>query len=108
MTDLRQEMVDVTAISGTVVVEPGQAVGKTLGRPVPAGLPLRLDAIKNLDALAAGETVRVDCVGQGFKVSTEGKAVSSASLGQSVQVRMPSGQVLSGMVRSGKVVELRI
>jgi flagellar basal body P-ring formation protein FlgA len=107
-TDLRQETVDITTFSSAVVMQPEQALGKTLSRPVAAGLPLRLDALKSADTLAAGDAVRVDCVGPGFKVSSDGKAVGSANPGQSVQVRMPSGQILSGIVKPGKVVELQI
>jgi flagella basal body P-ring formation protein FlgA len=107
-TDLRQEMVDVTMTPAALVTQLEQALGKTMARPVAEGLPLRLDALKSQDTLAAGETVRVDCVGVGFTVSSEGRAVSSANPGQSVQVRMHSGQIVSGTVLRGKVVELRI
>jgi flagella basal body P-ring formation protein FlgA len=107
-SDLRLETVDITAFSSAVVTQPEQALGKTVARSIAAGLPVRLDALKNEDTIAAGETVRVDCVGTGFKVSAEGKAVSNANASQSVQVRMPSGQILNGIVRPGKVVEIRI
>jgi flagellar basal body P-ring formation protein FlgA len=107
-SDLRLETVDITTFSSAVVMQPEQAVGKTLARSIAAGLPVRLDALKDDDTLTAGETVRVDCVGTGFKVSAEGKAVSGANANQSVQVRMPSGKILTGIVRPGKVVELRI
>ena len=107
-SDLRLETIDTTTFSSAVVTQPEQALGKTVARSIAAGLPVRLDALKNDDTLTAGETVRVDCVGTGFKVSAEGKAVSSANANQSVQVRMPSGQILTGIVRPGKVVELRI
>lgn len=107
-SDLRLETVDITTFSSAVVTQPEQALGKTVARSIAAGLPVRLDALKNEDTIAAGETVRVDCVGTGFKVSAEGKAVSNANASQSVQVRMPSGQILNGIVRPGKVVEIRI
>jgi flagella basal body P-ring formation protein FlgA len=107
-SDLRLETVDITTFSSAVVTQPEQALGKIVARSIAAGLPLRLDALKNDDTIAAGETVRVDCVGTGFRVSAEGKAVSSANASQSVQVRMPSGQILNGIVRPGKVVEIRI
>jgi flagella basal body P-ring formation protein FlgA len=107
-SDLRLETVDVTTFSASVVTQPEQAIGRTVARSIAAGLPVRLDALRNDDTITAGETVRVDCIGTGFKVSAEGKAVSSANDSQSVQVRMPSGQVLNGIVRPGKVVELRI
>lgn len=106
--DLRQETIDITGYSNVVVTQLTQVLGKILNRSIAAGLPLRLDALQSDDALTAGETVRVQYTGQGFKVSSEGKAVSNAELGQSVQVRMASGQIIRGTVKAGKVVELHL
>jgi len=108
LTDLRQETIDVTASTVAFVTHPDQAVGKTLSRAASAGLPLRLDALKSEETLAAGDVVRVDAVGQGFKVSAEGRTLGSAGPGQSIRVKMSSGQVLTGTVRAGKVVELML
>lgn len=104
--DLRQETIDVTNYPNAVVTQLTQVLGKTLNRSIAAGLPLRLDALQSNDALTAGETVRVQYIGQGFKVSSEGKVISNAEPGQAVQVRMPSGQIISGTAKAGKIVEL--
>jgi flagella basal body P-ring formation protein FlgA len=44
--------------------------------------------------------------GPGFLVTAEGKAVANAADGQVAQARLTSGQTLSGIARSGGVVEI--
>jgi flagella basal body P-ring formation protein FlgA len=44
--------------------------------------------------------------GNGFSVSAEGKAIGNAGDGQIVQVRTPSGTVISGTARTGGMVEV--
>ncbi|MES2354494.1 MAG: flagellar basal body P-ring formation chaperone FlgA [Pseudomonadota bacterium] len=107
-SDLRQETLDITNYPTVVITKTEQVVGKTLNRSIPAGMPIRLDALQSEDALAAGDVVRVECIGQGFKVTSEGKVLSNANSGQTVQVRTSSGQVVTGTARPGKTVEVRI
>ncbi len=44
--------------------------------------------------------------GQGFSVSAEGQAMTKASEGQVVQVKVASGQLVSGIARTGGKVEV--
>ena len=53
-----------------------------------------------------GQTVRVISRGDGFSIQSEGRALNNASDGQVVQVRMPSGQTISGVVHSDGNVEV--
>ena len=41
-------------------------------------------------------------------VSSEGQALDNAAPGATVQVRMPSGQVVSGVVRNAGLVEMHL
>ena len=54
-----------------------------------------------------GQGVRLVTQGPGFQVSSEGRALGNAADGQSVQVRSASGQTVSGVARSGGIVEVR-
>jgi flagella basal body P-ring formation protein FlgA len=98
---------DLTALPPGVITDPSQAVGRTLTRSIPFGAPLRQDALRSEQAVKQGQMVRVVSAGPGFRVSTEGRAMSSASEGQLAQVRTPSGQLVSGIARSGGIVEVR-
>ena len=54
----------------------------------------------------AGQTVTLLAGGHGFKISNEGRALASASDGQTVQVRTPSGQVVTGQATTEGIVVL--
>lgn len=97
---------DLTALPPGVITEPSQAVGYTVTRTVAVGAPLRQDALRSQQAVANGQTVRLVSIGPGFKVTTDGRALANGSDGQTVQVRAPNGQVVSGVARLGGLVEV--
>ena len=97
---------DLTALPPGVITEPSQAVGYTVARTVAVGAPLRQDALRSQQAVAQGQTVRLVSAGPGFKVTTDGRALANGSDGQTVQVRVPNGQVVSGVARLGGLVEV--
>jgi flagella basal body P-ring formation protein FlgA len=55
----------------------------------------------------AGDAVQVMAVGTGFAAQTPGKALTAAADGQTAQVALPGGKVLSGIARTGGIVEVR-
>lgn len=89
-----------------IVTDPAVAVGKTLKNSLGAGQPLRHDQLLAPLVVRQGQTVRVISRGEGFAVSSEGKALNNAAEGQIAQIRMPSGQVISGAARSDGSVEV--
>jgi flagella basal body P-ring formation protein FlgA len=54
-----------------------------------------------------GQTADVRVSSRGFSVRASGQALNNGAEGQSVQVRMASGQVISGMVAADGSVEVR-
>ena len=97
---------DLTALPPGIVTEASQAVGYTVARTVAVGAPLRQDALRSQQAVAQGQTVRLVSSGPGFKVTTDGRALANGSDGQTIQVRAPNGQVVSGVARLGGLVEV--
>lgn len=97
---------DLSKLPTGTVTHPAAAVGKTLRNSLAAGQPLRNDQLLAPLAIRQGQSVRVVSKGEGFAVSGEGKALNNAAEGQVVQVRMSSGQTLSGMARSDGSVEI--
>lgn len=97
---------DLAALPPGVITDPSQAVGHTLSRSVPLGAPLRQDALRSRQAVQQGQVVRLVSAGPGFRVSTEGRAMSNAGEGQIAQARTPTGQVVSGIAKMGGVVEV--
>jgi flagella basal body P-ring formation protein FlgA len=97
---------DLSALPNGIVTDMAQAVGRSPTISLPAGTPLRMDNLKSKPVVMQNQTVRVISNGAGFSVSAEGKALGNAADGQVVQVRTPSGTILSGTARTGGVVEV--
>lgn len=104
--DLGLQHGDLTELPAGVLVEPEQAIGRTVTLGLSAGRPLRSDMLRQVQAVLQGQSVKVLSGGKNFQVSTEGRALNAAAAGQVVQVRLASGQVLSGIARPGGVVEI--
>jgi len=104
--DLAKVKGDLTALPSGIITDASQAIGRTATVSLPAGTPLRKDALRSQAAVQQGQTVRVVSAGQGFQVSTEARALNNASEGQVAQARTASGQVVSGVAKAGGVLEV--
>jgi flagella basal body P-ring formation protein FlgA len=89
-----------------VLTDPQLIVGKTVINIIEAGTPMIGPGLKNEYVINFGQIVKISVGGSGFRINTEGKAMNSAVLGQNVQVKMASGQVINGIARSGGLVEV--
>lgn len=106
LADLKRERGDLAALPDSVLTDPTQAVGHHARIAVATGTPLRTTHLRLPPAVKQGQTVRVQSMGPGFSVSNEGRALGTAADGESVRVRMPSGQIVSGVARNGGLVEV--
>ena len=97
---------DLTKLPNGIITDSSQAIGKTVAMSIPAGTPLRMDALRVQAAIQQGQSVKLVSSGNGFEVSAEGRALTTANAGQSVQIRMGNGQVISGIARSDGIVEV--
>jgi len=97
---------DLVTLPPGTVVDPAQAIGRIASQRISAGRPLRASALRDARSVLRGQTVRVLARGSGFVVSSEGQAMANAAPGGTVQVKMASGQVVSGVVRDAGTVEV--
>lgn len=104
---------DILVVSGDlagqppgVITDPQFAIGKTLKNSLGAGQPLRGDQLLAPFVIRQGQSVRVISRGEGFTASGEGRALNNAAEGQIAQVRMASGQVISGAARADGSIEV--
>lgn len=104
--DLEIRQGDLTEMPGNLLNEPRQALGRVLGVTLAAGQPVRIDALRQPLVIQQGQRVTVSTRGAGFQVATEGQALNAATEGQVVKVRLPNGQVVNGLARSGGLVEI--
>jgi len=90
-----------------ILIDPAQAIGKTLKFGIGAGQVLRQDMLRAPYVVTQGQTAEVRVSSKGFSVRSSGQALNNGAEGQSVQVRMASGQVISGTVAADGSVEVR-
>ena len=97
---------DLTTKPSGVLTDPAQAIGNSVKNGLGSGQPLRSDQLVAPMAILQGQTVKTVSGGSGFSVSSEGKALNNAAVGQIVQVRSANGQTISGIARPGGIVEI--
>jgi flagella basal body P-ring formation protein FlgA len=97
---------DIAAMPNGIITDMAQAVGRTPTVSLAAGTPLRLDTLRSKPVVQQNQAVRLVLNGNGFSVSAEGRAIGTAGEGQVVQVRTPSGTVVSGTAKAGGMVEV--
>jgi flagella basal body P-ring formation protein FlgA len=97
---------DIAAMPNGIITDMAQAIGRTPTVSLAAGTPLRLDTLRSKPVVQQNQAVRLVLNGNGFNVSAEGRAIGTAGEGQVVQVRTPSGTVVSGTAKAGGMVEV--
>jgi flagella basal body P-ring formation protein FlgA len=106
--DLVDGEIDWAERTDTPITDPGALVGHELARALPAGAPLRDADLRRREWFAAGDRVRVTAVGPGYRVSTEGQALSRGVDGRSVRVRTDAGRIVTGNAVAAREVELAL
>jgi flagella basal body P-ring formation protein FlgA len=104
--DLLKRSGDLAELPAGVVTEAAQATGRTLTISVQSGHILRADSLHAPLVVQQNQNVKVVSKGKGFQVATEGRALNNATDGQVVQVRITTGQTVSGIARPGGIVEV--
>jgi flagella basal body P-ring formation protein FlgA len=106
--DVRAERIDLTAYRSGVIGAEETIAGKVAVRAIAAGEALQRDVVRMPRILQPGDVVKVVYAGANFAIVTDGKALSTAGDGESARIAVGgSGQVLTGVARPGKVVEVR-
>lgn len=90
-----------------ILINPAQAIGKTLKYSIGAGQVLRQDMLRAPFVVAQGQAAEVRVRSDGFSIRAVGQALNNGVEGQFVQVRMASGQVVSGVATVDGNVEVR-
>jgi len=106
IADLARQRGDLSDLPSGVLTDERQAVGRISKLSIPAGRPLRADMLQQPVVVQQNQTVKVMSLGPGFQVANEGRALNNGIEGQVVQVRLHNGQVVSGIARTGGIVEV--
>lgn len=104
--DIATRRGDLAELPTNVLTDPSQAIGQSTTAALPAERPLRADLLRKPVVVRQGQNTRVVSGGSGFQVASEGKALGNAVPGQVVQVRMISGQTVSGVAQPDGSVQI--
>lgn len=94
------------ARDSALVTDVSQLANRVLVRPIGVGGAIPMNALRLPQVVSQGDPVKLIGQGQGFAITAEATALSAAHDGQAVRVRTDSGRILTGIARSGRVVEL--
>ena len=93
---LREAEVDWAATTAPAVADVSLLVGRTLGRPLMAGVAVRSSDLRQRQWFDAGDTVRLVARGSGFSVTGEGHALSAGVEGRTVRCAPKAGACSAG------------
>jgi len=88
---------DLTALPRSVVTDPAELQGLVAANRIAAGAPLRRELMRGVAVIQQGQTIKVVAEGPGYVVSTEARAMTSASAGAAVRARTADGRMVSGV-----------
>lgn len=91
------------SLQAGTMTDPAQAIGKVMKYGIGAGQILRHDMLRASYTVKQGQTVQLHVLGAGFSVSAEGIALNNAAEGETTSARTASGQIVSGIVKSGAI-----
>jgi len=104
--DVRIERGELTAQGQDLLISMNQVVGRIAKINIVPDRPLLAALFRQDPIIQAGQPVKVISRGNGFSVSNEGQALNSGMLGQTIRVRMPGGNIVSGIIRDKGSVEI--
>jgi len=95
--DVAERTGDLAALPRSVVTEPAALHGVVTTNRIAAGAPLRKELLRGTVVIQQGQTVKVVAQGAGYSVSTEGRAMTRAEVGATVQAKTRDGRLVSGV-----------
>lgn len=105
--DVRLEEIDITREAQPAISDLESLTDMTLARALAAGQAIRKDYLRPKPAVKAGDSVKLVYKGEGFQISSEGRAVSTAAAGLPVRVQVSGGRIVNGIAQPGPTVEIR-
>jgi flagella basal body P-ring formation protein FlgA len=104
--DYAERTGDLSHLPRTVVTDAAELAGVVAVNRVASGAPLRKDAVRGVIVIQQGQTVQLVAQGQGFTISTEGKAMTQAAVGAVVRAKTQDGRLLSGVADEDGQIKL--
>lgn len=105
-SDLIPQQGDLASLPGTAILDPVQAIGRTLNAALSAGAPLREEMLRTTIVIQQSQKVRILFKSNGMEVANEGIALNNAAAGMAIRVKISNGQTVIGTARADGIVEV--
>ena len=106
--DVMYQRGDLTTLPPNIFTSETQVIGRVSRVAMNTGTVLKQEMAALPMVVQTGQNVRILSSGEGFTISAEGKAQNNATQGQLVQVRVASGQTVSGIASASGQIEVKI
>tara|TARA_R110002073_G_scaffold56029_5_gene143055 strand:+ start:5438 stop:6100 length:663 start_codon:yes stop_codon:yes gene_type:complete len=105
--DILLKNVNLTRMPEGIFTDPQQVIGKIPVTNLTSGQPLRQHMLRAPYIILRGQKVKLQVMGRGFSVSSEGQSLADAAEGEIVQVRNQSRRIISGIARHDGIIEVQ-
>ncbi len=106
LNDLIPREADILTLARGIVVDPSQLVDHITTQRIPAGTPLKARALRSPFSVQRGQIVRIEVLGQGFMVTSDGRSLQDGGPGEQIRIRTESGRVISATVINATTVRI--
>lgn len=106
LDDLVTREGDILRLAPNTIIDPSLIIGYIASQRITAGSVIRSSALRDPQSIQRGQTVRTIARGVGFVATGEGQALQSGAPGTQIQVRVSSGDVISGTVLDAQTVQV--
>lgn len=96
--DIKLEHGRLDTLPARTVMTAAEVTDAIALRDIMPGQPLSLMMVRQPWRVKAGQNVTVTARGEGFNITSDGRAMNNATAAQRVRVRMNNGQIVSGEV----------
>lgn len=104
--DITEQTGDLTGLPRSVITNAADLNGVVAANRIASGAPLRRELLRGVIVIQQGQMVRLIAQGPGFVASTEGKAMTQAAIGATLQVKTQEGRLVSGVAGEDGQVKL--
>lgn len=104
--DVARRQGDLTALPRSIVTSERDLQGVVAVNRIAAGAPLRQELLRGVVVIQQNQSVSLRAQGEGFVVSAEGRAMTRAAAGDTLQVKLANGRLVQGVAQADGSVEL--
>lgn len=97
---------DLSQFPNTPIQNPNEIIGLVPRTAFRVGQAIFKNQLRSPSVINKGQSVVVIYKNDGFQVSSEGKAQNAAGVGETIQVRMSSGKMITGVANIDGAVEV--